>query len=187
LGVTEQERQRRWDITNRIATACMSVSIFGMLCVFVPFIAKFAAGLLVVIPWVVLTNMRLHGVYFSGSPKKTPVVGNSVALFGAGAGLGIFGFLYPTMVINHQKALQFFPPDAAHALYLIVGPLCGLVLVVATLIVIFSAPQMKASSARYAAIFVLVPLILLVDWGYGIGAALEFDAVFDRANLWFKP
>ncbi len=174
LGTTLQQRERRWETANKLAMICGSATVAAMLLVFVRFVSPFAAAILIVTPWITLANMNLYGVRFD-SAKRNPLFGNSLTLMFSGIGLAIFGLLYPTMPGGF-----FIPQETKYFLYFVAGPACGLFVFVATLRVVFSKSQWKDSPWRITAGVFLIPLMMLFDWGYGIGTAMEINLISSR-------
>jgi hypothetical protein len=181
LGATADEREHRWSITNKLASICQGTAFIAMLLVFGPHLAPFAAGVLIVTPWIALANMKFYGVAFN-SAQKNPAVGNSITLITAGMGLGIFGAIYPLSSALSVTTPFFFPQGAAHILYLMAGPACGLILFVPTVLIVFSASQWKDNGARIEWGLLIVPFLALFDWGYGVGTALEINTVIDQSK-----
>jgi hypothetical protein len=167
LGTTTQQRKYRWELANSLAKICASVAFAATVLVFVPYLSSFAATALIIIPWIVLYSMNLYGVTFN-SAGRNPLYGNSLTLFVSGVGLGVFGALYPEMA-----AIPFIPPGTKKILYLVAGPTFGLVLLLPTFRVVFAKSQWKDLSSRVTAAVFLVPWMILLAWGYGIGTALE--------------
>ena len=167
LGTAPQQREHSWEIANKLAMICGSATVAAMLLVFVPYVSPFAAAMLIITPWIALANMNIYECD-SLLHKRNPLLGNSFTLMFSGIGLAMFGALYPTMLGGF-----FISQKTKHFLYFEAGPACGLVLFVATLHVVFSKSQWKDSPWRITAGVFLVPLMMLFDWGYGIGTAIR--------------
>jgi len=171
LGTTPQQRVNRWELANNLARICVWVAFAAMILVFVPYLSPFAAAALIVVPWIVLYNMTQYGVTFN-SGGRNPLSGNALSLFISGVALGVFGALYPEM-----PGVPFIPPETKRTLYFVAGPACGLVLLLPTIRVVFSKSQWKDLPSRVTAAVFLVPWMVFLAWGYGIGTALEIKTI----------
>lgn len=183
LGATEEERVKRWNLTNQIAFGCWIITwiataliFMGLFFQIIPiFIGQIGVWLVILVPWVTILNMYIFGSHFSGLAKRTPEIWNNLSQLFSGMMLGIFGIIYPITVTA-------IPIGAAHILYLIAGPLCGLVLLAAQIIILRTIPQRKDSLGGCLVVMFLGPIMLLTDCGYGIGAALQINTTLDYSN-----
>lgn len=172
LGATPEERELRWRHANRLARICVWATAAAIPLVFVPSLSPFAATVLIVTPWIALLNIWRYGLIFS-SARRNPAIGNALTLFFASAALGVFGGIYlPSLGV-------LFFPQGAQIHFLIAGPSSGLILFVPMLRVILSKAQWKDLPTRVTAGVFLVPSMILTAWGYGVGAALEINTLFD--------